>query len=183
MSVPAKQTAVIIILPEEEFINPLTEDQTGRWSDYQNTVSIGRIIVDPFNPLKSICCCSRFHISVRIWQRVTSDNGGTNWTKILFISDSTGAVDIAVDPVNSNNVYAAMWQRTRYPNGGQLYGSTSGIYKSTNGTNWTTLGQQTVFEFKHDECRQDSVLAFQNQILIFFYFDFQTEPYLPDFLN
>ena len=34
-----------------------------------------------------------------------------------------------------------MWQKTRYPNGWQLFGSTSGIYKSTNGVNnWTALG-------------------------------------------
>lgn len=108
----------------------------------QNTVSIGRIIVDPFNPLKIYAAAVGSYFGPNPDRGVyRSDNGGANWTKILFISDSTGAVDIAVDPVNSNNVYAAMWQRTRYPNGGQLYGSTSGIYKSTNGgTNWTALG-------------------------------------------
>lgn len=108
----------------------------------QNTVSIGRIIIDPFNPLKVYAAAVGSYFGPNPDRGIyRSDNGGTNWTKILFISDSTGAIDIAVDPVNSNNLYAAMWQKTRYPNGGQLFGSTSGIYKSTNGgNNWTALG-------------------------------------------
>ncbi|MBL0106982.1 MAG: T9SS type A sorting domain-containing protein [Ignavibacteria bacterium] len=108
----------------------------------QNTVSIGRIIIDPFNPLKLYVAAVGSYFGPNPDRGIyRSDNGGANWTKILFISDSTGAIDIAVDPVNSNNLYAAMWQKTRYPNGGQLFGSTSGIYKSTNGgNNWTALG-------------------------------------------
>ncbi len=108
----------------------------------QNTVSIGRIIIDPFNPLKIYVAAVGSYFGPNPDRGIyRSDNGGANWTKILFISDSTGAIDIAVDPVNSNNLYAAMWQKTRYPNGGQLFGSTSGIYKSTNGgNNWTALG-------------------------------------------
>lgn len=108
----------------------------------QNTVSIGRIIIDPFNPLKLYVAAVGSYFGPNPDRGIyRSDNGGANWTKIFFISDSTGAIDIAVDPVNSNNLYAAMWQKTRYPNGGQLFGSTSGIYKSTNGgNNWTALG-------------------------------------------
>jgi len=108
----------------------------------QNTVSIGRIVVDPLNPLKVYVAAVGSYFGPNPDRGVyRSDNGGVNWTKILFVSDSTGAIDIAMDPINPNNLFAGMWQRTRYPNGGQLYGRTSGIYKSTDGgNNWTALG-------------------------------------------
>jgi len=108
----------------------------------QLTVSIGRIIVDPFNPLRVYAAAVGSYFGPNPDRGVyKSENGGMNWSKILFLNDSTGAIDIALDPTNSNNVYAAMWQRTRYPNGGALYGMWSGIYKSVNaGANWTALG-------------------------------------------
>lgn len=108
----------------------------------ENTVSIGRIVIDPLNPLRVFVAAAGSYFGPSPDRGVyRSDNGGANWTKILFVTDSTGAIDIAVDQINPNNLLAAMWQRTRYPNGGALYGSTSGIYKSTNGgNNWTALG-------------------------------------------
>lgn len=108
----------------------------------QSTVSIGRIVIDPLNPLKVYVAAVGSYFGPNPDRGVyRSDNGGANWSKVLFVSDSTGAIDIALDPINPNNLLAAMWQRTRYPNGGQLYGRTSGIYKSTDGgDNWTSLG-------------------------------------------
>lgn len=108
----------------------------------QNTVSIGRIIIDPLNPLKVYAAAVGSYFGPNPDRGIyKSENGGLNWNKILFVTDSTGAIDIAIDPVNTNNLLAAMWQRTRYPNGGALYGRTSGIYKTTNGgANWTALG-------------------------------------------
>lgn len=108
----------------------------------ENTVSIGRIVIDPTNPLKVYVAAVGSYFGPNPDRGVyRSDNGGANWSKILFVTDSTGAIDIAIDPLNPNNLLAAMWQRTRYPNGGVLYGATSGIYKTTNGgNNWTALG-------------------------------------------
>ncbi|NIP77693.1 MAG: hypothetical protein GWM90_00205, partial [Gemmatimonadetes bacterium] len=39
----------------------------------------------------------------------TRDGGGT-WEKVLFISDSTGIVDIEIDPSNPDVVYASSWR-------------------------------------------------------------------------
>ena len=44
-----------------------------------------------------------------------SKDGGRTWDKILFRSDSAGAVDLALDPVNPRILYAAMWQARRGP--------------------------------------------------------------------
>lgn len=115
---------------------------TWRLAGLENTVSIGRIVIDPVNPLKIFVAAVGSYFGPNPDRGIfRSDNGGLNWNKVLFVSDSTGAIDIAIDPVNSNNLLAAMWQRTRYPNGGALYGKTSGIYKSTDGgNNWISLG-------------------------------------------
>ena len=42
----------------------------------------------------------------------TSD-GGKNWKNVLHISDNTGVVDVAIDPVEPNVIYAASYQRPR----------------------------------------------------------------------
>jgi photosystem II stability/assembly factor-like uncharacterized protein len=108
----------------------------------QKTVSIGRIVISPVDPLKIYAAAVGSYFGPNPDRGIyRSDNGGNSWTKILFVTDSTGAIDIAMDQVNPDNLLAAMWQRTRYPNGGSLSGVTSGIYKSTNGgNNWTALG-------------------------------------------
>ncbi|MEQ9592010.1 MAG: hypothetical protein RLN86_05395 [Cyclobacteriaceae bacterium] len=61
-------------------------------------------------------------------------DGGKNWQKILYLSDSVGAVDIEFAPNNPNIIYAAMWRNERKPwtiiSGANKVG---GIYKSTDG--------------------------------------------------
>jgi hypothetical protein len=71
-----------------------------------------------------------------------STNAGTNWQKVLFVSDSTSGIDVKVNPNNQNMVYAAMWERVRNPPSiSKTGGITSGLYRSTNGgNNWALLG-------------------------------------------
>ncbi len=69
-----------------------------------------------------------------------STDAGVNWNKVLFLNDSTSAIDVAVDPNDLNVVYAAMWERLRGPSFRKAAGVNSGIYKSTDGgTSWTQL--------------------------------------------
>ncbi len=116
--------------------------QSWEFKGLQNTVSIGRIVVSPVDPLKVYAAAAGSYFGPNPDRGIyRSDNGGNSWTKILFITDSTGAIDIAMDQLNPDNLLAAMWQRTRYPNGGSLSGATSGIYRTVNGgNNWTALG-------------------------------------------
>lgn len=70
-----------------------------------------------------------------------STNAGLNWTKVLFVSDSTSAIDIGIDYADINIVHAAMWQRVRPPTVSSTGGLTSGLYRTSNGgANWTLLG-------------------------------------------
>lgn len=67
-------------------------------------------------------------------------NGGENWEQVLFVSDSTGVIDMAIHPTNGDIVYATSWERIRRPNARQYGGETSGIYRTTNGGNtWVEL--------------------------------------------
>ena len=67
-------------------------------------------------------------------------DGGENWKKVLFISDSTGVVDLAINPNNPREIYAGLWSAERKP-WTMISGSKEGgIYKTTDGgDNWTRL--------------------------------------------
>ncbi|HMR40169.1 MAG TPA: T9SS type A sorting domain-containing protein [Ignavibacteria bacterium] len=116
--------------------------QTWDLSGLQNTVTIGRIVIDPLNPLRIYAAAAGSYFAPNPERGVyRSEDGGATWTNVLFVNDSTGAIDIAMDQINPDNLLAAMWKRTRYPNGGSLTGETSQLHRSTDGGNtWTVLG-------------------------------------------
>ena len=61
-------------------------------------------------------------------------------SKILFRNDSTGAIDLAMDPTNPNVLYAAFWQAGRTPWTLVSGGAGSGIFKTTDGgEHWTEI--------------------------------------------
>lgn len=71
-----------------------------------------------------------------------STDGGKNWQKVLFISDNTGVVDMAMDISNPNVIYAAAYEKYRYPWTLITGGKETGIYKTTDGgKNWKKLSQ------------------------------------------
>jgi photosystem II stability/assembly factor-like uncharacterized protein len=68
-------------------------------------------------------------------------DGGKSWQKVLYIDENTGAIQVAVDPTNSNIVYADLWAGRQGPwENGAWNGPNSGLYKSTDGgTTWQKL--------------------------------------------
>ncbi len=71
-----------------------------------------------------------------------STDGGENWRKVLFRNDSTGTVDLSIDPNNPNVVYAALWEAWRKPWAMSSGGPGSGLFKSTDaGETWTELSR------------------------------------------
>ncbi len=70
-------------------------------------------------------------------------DGGNTWKHTLFVDDNTGAVEMEINPQNPNELYAAMWYRTRRAWNFEESGASSGIYKSTDGGNtWTLISKQ-----------------------------------------
>jgi len=69
-----------------------------------------------------------------------STDGGSSWSKKLYLSDSVGAVDVVIDPNNTAKIFAAMWERQRREDYVKYGGRYSGIYVSTNsGNNWSPV--------------------------------------------
>lgn len=69
-------------------------------------------------------------------------DGGTTWTRVLYVSDDTGITDMVFDPNDPDVIYAAAYQRRRAL--GQLIGGgqEAGIFKSTDaGASWQKLEQ------------------------------------------
>ena len=101
------------------------------------TNTIARIIVHPKNPDVVYVAASGHEWTPNPERGVyrTAD-GGKSWDKLLYINEETGAIDLRMDPQDSETLYAAMWQRTRKrwndPRNDAQTGD-SGIYKTTDG--------------------------------------------------
>ncbi|MGH3329036.1 MAG: WD40/YVTN/BNR-like repeat-containing protein [Streptomycetales bacterium] len=104
--------------------------------------SIGRIAVDPTDSDRLFVAASG-PLFAPGGQRglYRSTDGGESFDLVLpGPNPTTGAVDVVVDPVRPNRVYAALWDRIREPDLRDYGGPGSGIYRSTDGGDtWTRL--------------------------------------------
>jgi photosystem II stability/assembly factor-like uncharacterized protein len=67
-------------------------------------------------------------------------DGGATWTRVLFVSDSTGAADLELAPDNPREIYATMWTGRRLPWTIVSGSREGGIYRSRDGGDtWTKL--------------------------------------------
>src|SRR6476619_4579803 len=107
----------------------------------KDTQTIARIVIDPKNP-ETVYVASPGHLFGPNPERgiFKTTDGGKTWNKVKFIDDDTGFTDLAIDPTNSNILYAASYQRRRTGccfNGG---GPGSALWKTEDGgRTWTKL--------------------------------------------
>ncbi len=96
--------------------------------------SISRIAIDARNPQHVVVGAfgDPFRDSVDRGVYVTFD-GGRTWKKSLYLTPSSGASDVAMDPTDPNVVYAGMWHFRRVPWTFTSGGSDGGLYKSLDG--------------------------------------------------
>ncbi len=107
-----------------------------------NSGTIGRIVVDPTNPLRVLVAAAGSLYNPGGERGVyESTDGGSAFTLLLAGgSETTGAVDLAIDPSNPSRIYAAMWDRYREPDLEVYGGPGSGVYRSIDsGTTWQRL--------------------------------------------
>lgn len=100
----------------------------------ENAGSIGKVAIDPYNP-NTVFIAAMGYLYEKSPHRgiYRTKDGGATWQNVLYLSDSTGCIDVAINPQNPNIVYAAMWERIRRPHLRDYGGSTCGIYRSKDG--------------------------------------------------
>ncbi len=107
-------------------------DRTGR---------IARIVIHPTNPDIVLVAALGHGYGPQPERGVyRTTDGGQTWQRTLFVNDSTGAIDLVMDPSNPRILYAATWQIEIRTWGRTSGGAGSGIWKSTDGgITWTRL--------------------------------------------
>ncbi len=102
---------------------------------------IGRIVVHPSDPeIVYVAVLGDIFAAGPERGVYRSTDGGLSWSKVLFVSEDAGAVDLAMDPANPRVLYAATWQARRSPWSMVSGGPGSGLYKTTDGGNtWLEL--------------------------------------------
>jgi len=79
-----------------------------------DTQTIARVVVHPTNPDTVYVAASGHEWTDNEARGVfKTTDGGRTWTKVFYRSPRTGAIDLVMDPFDSNTLYAAMWQRIR----------------------------------------------------------------------
>jgi photosystem II stability/assembly factor-like uncharacterized protein len=100
----------------------------------ENSGSIGRLVIDPKNENR-VFVAAMGALFANNGERgiYRTENGGQSWEQVLYVTDSTGGVDLAIHPHHTDTIYAATWERIRRPGYRQYGGATSGIYRSYDG--------------------------------------------------
>jgi photosystem II stability/assembly factor-like uncharacterized protein len=102
---------------------------------------IGRIVIDPTNPQRVFAAAMGTLFGTNPDRGVyRSLDGGESWEQVLFVTDSTSAADLAINPDNPDIIFASMWERIRSPSRRRVGGLTTGIYRTTDGgDSWELL--------------------------------------------
>ncbi len=106
-----------------------------------DTHHTGRIILHPENP-DILWVAAIGHLYSPNPERgvYKSLDGGKTWEKTLYIDENTGVIDLTIDPLNHDILYACTWTRTRRAWNLTESGEGSGIYKSIDGgINWEKI--------------------------------------------
>ena len=107
----------------------------------KNSERIANIIVNPANS-------NEIYVAVlgALWSDSNergvykSNDGGETWENILFLNNSTGCADLAMDLSNPKILYASMWEFRRTAWSFNSGGDNSALYKSTDGgENWSKI--------------------------------------------
>ena len=100
----------------------------------KNTERFARIVVNPRNP-DVVYAAAMGHEWGPNKERglFRSRDAGANWKQVLYVDETTGASDVAIDPKDPNILYCGMYDYLRRPWHFRSGGTGSGLYRSSDG--------------------------------------------------
>ena len=103
--------------------------ETWTYAGLGNSSYIGRIIIDHQNEERVFAAaCGNLFTPDEHRGIYRTTNGGNDWEKVLFLTDSTSGIDLVQHPTNPDILYAAMWERMRGLNYRRSFGQSSSIW-------------------------------------------------------
>lgn len=109
----------------------------------EQTQHIGKIAIDPKNAnIAFVAAIGHLYAANPDRGVFRTKDGGATWQKVLFNGPDIGAVDVVIDPTNSQIVYACLWNTRRPPwyTYAPTNGPGGGLFKSVDGgTTWKQM--------------------------------------------
>ena len=119
----------------------IDKGRSWQWLGLPESQHIGKIILHPTDS-NTVWVAVLGHLYSSNKERgvYKTTDGGKSWKQCLYADENTGAVDLGINPVNPNEIYASLWYRTRRAWNFTESGKTSAIYKSIDGgENWKKI--------------------------------------------
>ena len=113
-----------------------------RYLGLREAGQIGRIRVHPDDPDVAYLAATGHPFGPNSERGVfRTRDGGRSWENVLFVSDSTGAIELLMNEHDPDELFAAMWRGERKPWTMISGAREGGIYRSRNGgDSWEKLG-------------------------------------------
>jgi photosystem II stability/assembly factor-like uncharacterized protein len=115
-----------------------TADGGKTWSSLglAGTQHISRVLIHPTNPdVVWVAALGPLYTNSSERGVYKTTDGGKTWTKTLFVNDSTGIIDLVINPQDPNQLLASSWEKSRKGWNFTGNGAGSSIYRSVDGGN------------------------------------------------
>jgi photosystem II stability/assembly factor-like uncharacterized protein len=112
--------------------------KTWRHAGLRDTRHVGRIVIHPTNP-DIVYVAALGHVWGPNRERglYKTADGGKTWAQVKYLDADTGFIDLAMDPIDPETLYAAAYRVRRDAfsggNPAEQFGPLAGLYKTTDG--------------------------------------------------
>jgi photosystem II stability/assembly factor-like uncharacterized protein len=115
--------------------------KTWTFCGLEDTHHISAVIIHPNDP-ETVFVAAMGHLFSSNDQRgvFKTNDGGKTWKKVLNIDENTGIIDLIINPADPDILFAASYEKYRYPWHYEAGGIQSGIFRSMDqGESWQKL--------------------------------------------